>query len=325
MSGMTPSLKGLLSVENLKEKLERYPNLNVNKGALHDACGDGHVEVVEFLLAHPKINVNKKFSDEGIPPLLCGCWHEGVGVVKVLLDDPRVDVNLSDDSGNTPLLEGLRSLGVIKLMIASGRDFDWKNERRGEGEEEEEEREADEDYCIREAGRLGNPEVILLLERFKTNPSLVRSELVVELGLGREYAARLFAWVRFLCDGLLRIKPSSSMTDTSEIARFFSIAQQLPVKLQMILCHRAQLSSEDLISPAMIQKGLKFLLMSIRDRCVSFSSSFFFLSFFSLFFYFLLFRGLLEILNNNLLFQSEPSPYCCNKNKKPWACREPPF
>jgi len=89
------------------------------------------VEIVEFLLAHPKMN------------------------------DPRVDVNLGDHSGNTPLLRGLRSLKVTKLMIAGGREFDWKNERRGEEDEGEGDL-----YPIRTARYLGNPEVVSLLERF---------------------------------------------------------------------------------------------------------------------------------------------------------------
>ena len=47
-------------------------------------------------------------------------------------------------------------------------------------------------------------------------------------------AAEVFALVVFLCDGLLKIKEENM----SGAARFFRMAKELPLELQMVLCHR---------------------------------------------------------------------------------------
>lgn len=45
---------------------------------------------------------------------------------------------------------------------------------------------------------------------------------------------KLVARIVFLCDGLLEIPGGESQ----HAARFFRIAQKLPLELQMVLCHR---------------------------------------------------------------------------------------
>ena len=80
----------------------------------------------------------------------------------------------------------------------------------------------------------GNTEVVALLERFKENPVKTRHAMRVELGWYDEAAAEMFALVVFFSDGLLQFND----TTPSPAARFFSIAAQLPLELQMILCFR---------------------------------------------------------------------------------------
>jgi len=50
-------------------------------------------------------------------------------------------------------------------------------------------------------------------------------------------AARKYALVIFLCDGLLRIKRETTVTRE---ARFFNIASRLPMELQRLLCQRVE-------------------------------------------------------------------------------------
>jgi len=57
----------------------------------------------------------------------------------------------------------------------------------------------------------------------------------LELGWYDEAAAEVFAQAVFVSDGLLQINET---TTPSPAARFFSIAAQLPLELQMVLCHR---------------------------------------------------------------------------------------
>ena len=86
-------------------------------------------------------------------------------------------------------------------------------------------------------------EVVPLLERFKENPVETRHAMRVELGWYNEAAAEMFALVVFVSDGLLQIND----TTPSPAARFFNIARQLPLELQMVLCHRVVGSAKDII------------------------------------------------------------------------------
>ena len=84
--------------------------------------------------------------------------------------------------------------------------------------------------------------MVSLLERFRDNPEETRDEMRMELGWFDE-AAEMFALVVFLCDGLLEIKEKNRTG-----GRFFKIAEQLPMELQMVLCHRVVGSMDDNIS-----------------------------------------------------------------------------
>ena len=66
----------------------------------------------------------------------------------------------------------------------------------------------------------------------------------VELGFVDELAAEMFALVVFFSDGLLQIRD----TTPSPAARFFNIASQLPLELQMVLCFRQVGSDKEIIS-----------------------------------------------------------------------------
>ena len=65
----------------------------------------------------------------------------------------------------------------------------------------------------------------------------------VELGWYDDLAAEMFAMVVFVSDGLLQIND----TTPSPAARYFSIARQLPLELQMVLCCRQVGSDKEII------------------------------------------------------------------------------
>ena len=64
-----------------------------------------------------------------------------------------------------------------------------------------------------------------------------RSQLNVELEPPGN-SALLFAALVFLEDGLLKLKGKSDRRNTNRSLRFFRMALQLPIELQMQLCHR---------------------------------------------------------------------------------------
>ena len=65
-----------------------------------------------------------------------------------------------------------------------------------------------------------------------------------ELGWYTELAAEMFALVVFVSGGLLQIKDT---TTPSPAARFFYVASQLPLELQMVLCYRLVGSTKEII------------------------------------------------------------------------------
>jgi len=67
----------------------------------------------------------------------------------------------------------------------------------------------------------------------------------MELGWYNEVAVEMFALVVFVSDGLLKIKDT---TTPSPAARYFSIAVQLPLELQMVLCFRQVGSDKEIIA-----------------------------------------------------------------------------
>ena len=151
-----------------------------------------------------------------------------------MLKDPRVKVNEPDDNGRTPLwwaaydghLEG------IKWWVTSGREMDLG--RPGDVSRTD---------AIGIAKRYAKTEVVDLLERFEENPVKTRHQVRVELGCLDELAAEMFAMVDFVSDGILQIKD----TTPSPAARFFTIAAQLPLELQMVLCFRSVGSTKEII------------------------------------------------------------------------------
>ena len=94
------------------------------------------------------------------------------------------------------------------------------------------------------AEKYGTTKVVTLLERFKENPVETRHALRMELGYLDELAAEVFALVVFVSDGLLRVNDQSTALPTT---RFFAIAAQLPLELQMVLCYRLVGSTKEII------------------------------------------------------------------------------
>ena len=70
--------------------------------ALHLCAAEENLWLLALLLAHPKIDVNKKNAG-GWTPLLWACKDGRLESVVVLLKDPRVDVNMVNLEGVTAL------------------------------------------------------------------------------------------------------------------------------------------------------------------------------------------------------------------------------
>ena len=113
------------------------PDIDVNgPRPLHQACETTDPSwSVPILLAHKDIDVNLALADGGsfggFTPLHCAICFNKLDVVKLLLAHPRIDINKTNDDGESPLqyaVESERPQIVQLLLGMSGIDCTLKND-----------------------------------------------------------------------------------------------------------------------------------------------------------------------------------------------------
>jgi len=223
---------------------------------LHCACLEiDSSPVIPFLLAHPDINVNANSKDE-YTPFYLACENGYTSCVRELLKDSRVKVTEPDGDGRTPLWRAAcwGYLDIVEWWIASGREMDLG--RPGDGKTDAIGVAKKIDPWHSAVDKRRRAEIATLLERFKSDATQTRHEVRVELGLLDDLAAEMFALVVFVSDGLLQI---NGTTTPSPAARFFKIATQLPLELQMVLCFRQVGSGREIIPGKVSEVAFKGL------------------------------------------------------------------
>ena len=236
--------------------LDTHPEININWANpdserwtfLHVACFEGLCEVVKLLLAHPHIVVNQACKDSLTPVALC-CLSsnpKAATTLAFLLEHPKVDLTLISETRRTPLWWAAYEGGIdkVKRLLASGKplrigEISLLSEPNLQGH-----------YTAKEVADVrGNRAVSELLGNYEENPSLVRMQLRVELGLAPAMATGLFALTVGLCDGYYRVRRNLEhdqecldwdiRRDRCSAIRFFALVAVLPMELQMIVCRRA--------------------------------------------------------------------------------------
>ena len=288
------SRKRLLAIQ---KRLEENPPEYVNHPPwgncwtlLHYSAEQGDIEVIRFLLRHPRIDVNRVTSG-GSTSLLIACANQRGEVMDLLLADPRVDVNICDLDGWSPVWSACHegSYEMLLHMVASGRDFDWTKPGR--------------DYKVEtsplEAARTGgSTRTSLLMEDILRCPPQARFRARLELRLPDALAAQLFACVVFLCDNFLTLKPDPSRSLRSSPAlysspdlhslpallslpvahslpvlhslsalksvRFFTMTRKLPMELQMALCHLVFDTSGQNVPSRDSEPAFRFLALTFQ-------------------------------------------------------------
>jgi len=244
------------NVKKLAELIRQDPDFDVNLAVdghgwtlLHHACDeDNGYAVIPILLAHPDIDVNAKNINE--TPFYYACCGRP-SCVREMLKDSRVKVNEPNRDGETPLWVAANYgfLDVIKWWVASGREMNL-------GKPD------DKTDAIGLAKDRGKTEVVSLLERFKEHPEETRHAMRVELGFLDELAAEMFAMMVFVSDGLLQFK-ATGVKAGAKRTRFFNIACQLPLELQMVLCFRQVGSSKEIIQGKDTERAFKSMTKSL--------------------------------------------------------------
>jgi len=217
-------------VDEVRSLLSAHPGLDVNSvdrhgwAPLHSASYDGVTEVAKLLLAHPTIEVNALTGEDQEAPILLGCFSGCVGVVRLLLEDPRVDVTLADRSGCTPLWYAAcyGHYEVIEWLIASGRDFGDFENKKGKSFLDDQSHSA-----LEIARKQSKEEAASLLQIFKDNQGQTRHTVRVKLGLLDALAAEVFALTVFCA---MTFFSSSQLSTTTP-----PILQQLPLVFSPLL------------------------------------------------------------------------------------------
>jgi len=246
-------------VPAVKKILGANPAINVNwrnllRGQwtfLNTTCAFGHDTITAMLLAYPAIDVNLK-TQHGYTPFMSACYNGQTRCARLLLKDSRIrDFNEARDDGYTPLqwmaYEGYPD--IIEWWIASGREMDL-------GQQGNDKVDA---VAIARRYQAG---IAALLQRFKENPAETRHEVRLRLGWYEEAAAEVLALLVFVSDGLLRTRDGDG-ADTPA-ARFFRIAQQLPLELQMVLGYRVVGSAREIVQG----KDCEAAFMNLALKCL---------------------------------------------------------
>lgn len=144
--------------------------------AFHQACTFNHSRIVRFLLDFHddqgrsiQYNLADRF---GSTPFSQACYEGLERLVKMLLEDERIDVNQANNHEETPLWTAsfCGQVGVVKLLLASGRQFDvLKADLRGRTPAEI-------------AELQGFEEIASLVRAFERTPDRIRTRLRRELG-----------------------------------------------------------------------------------------------------------------------------------------------
>jgi len=223
---------------------------------LHFAVSKQHDKIVEYLLSLDEIDANARSRVGGITPFHTACSNGHVSTIKILLKCNKIDPTFVDYKDRTPLFiacANQRNLAA-EILIAEGIDLGNLVDKvlfdRGEYATLLETAQKV-DYW----SGIGAVKIEPLIERLMENEHKIRCELRMKLGgYERFLIADAFAVIVFLCDGLLKFKEKKNDNKKKKkkkgdnTRRFFSIAQKLPMELQMILCHRIFNSSKQNIS-----------------------------------------------------------------------------
>lgn len=157
-------------------------------------CQEGNADMIEALM---KCNAPINYNTEHACGIHFVVKNNNLRALRLLMDDPRIDVNTLSKDGNTVLhiaAASARALDMVKIILASGRftSAEAKNHK-------------DQDTMS-----FGFPfvpdKVVALIKEYISDPANTREKLQIELGYPQYQAGELFAMVVLLCDEYLEIK-----------------------------------------------------------------------------------------------------------------------
>ncbi|KRX09229.1 Protein kinase-like domain [Pseudocohnilembus persalinus] len=121
--------------EKIQELLQYYGDFidinysqKDNWSGLHYAISEGHIQIVKILIQQPQIQINSQ-SGFGRTPLHIAIVRESVEIVELLIQNKNIDINIQDKEFNTPMhlaaMQG-NEIIVFKLIQAFQQNIDFE-------------------------------------------------------------------------------------------------------------------------------------------------------------------------------------------------------
>jgi len=110
-------------VSLVQQLLQSNPQINVNyqnndgEIPFYIVCYKGYIDIVKVLLNDERVNVNK--PNAGWTPFYSACYKGHIDIVKLLLNDNRVDINKANNDGSTPFYSACDNgrIEIVKLLF----------------------------------------------------------------------------------------------------------------------------------------------------------------------------------------------------------------
>ena len=253
-------------VRRLLEHPAIEPNLANTGGAspFYIACQEGHLGIVSLLLADPRVDPAQT-EMYGATSLFCPAALGDHKMVSMLLADSRINPGKPSSSGITPLWMALNmgQLIIVQLLLASWRPIDVTQkpsftpkspaeQARALTGEPRQSHETEADLARKEANGLL---IANLIDEYHRDPVTVMLRLR-KLPVVRDHFINLtFALVVFHADNFLEMRADCPL----DPQRFFRICAQLPLDLQMVVCHRMFGSPKNIVLSFASEPGFKWL------------------------------------------------------------------
>lgn len=101
-------------------------SLSLHCTALHSAISTGQIEIIQMLLAHPDIKVNK---GKTITPLVFAIHKTNINIIDLLLQHPRIDINYESTACRSPLhcAFDLKQFAIIDKLLQHNADTEKRD------------------------------------------------------------------------------------------------------------------------------------------------------------------------------------------------------
>ena len=119
------NLKENIMIKLFKDIIKKYPPVNPNilnndkKSALFIASRKNYSNYIKLLLTFNDIDVNVAEEEQGFTPLWNTCRYNNVDSLKILLNHPGIDINITTNFNITPLhiASSIGNIECVKLLI----------------------------------------------------------------------------------------------------------------------------------------------------------------------------------------------------------------